>query len=296
MDDLEKSLRNFIVTNKMADEKPKVIYRGQRGQQFRDMIGRLLINSQLKPKYIDILLDEYSISIYDIVFTHKSANSYNNYEFYELLGDKTVNKSIAWYLSRRFPELIKNLGGVEIMTKLITNLQSKKSLSAISSSLDFWKFITADETFRNTKKTNMLEDVFEAFIGATEYLIDERVSQGAGYSISYNIMKSILDQDNTISTEWEYVTDPITRLQETFNSGELRARSIGVLNPYEERQIQDPTGMKKWSVTISRRIGDKSEELGTGIDSTKPLAKKKAAVMALQTLAARGFVYTKKIE
>lgn len=287
--ELEKILINFVDINKMAEEK--ITVKGIRGYQFREMIRRLFVGSNLKEKYIDILLDEYSLSIYDLVFTHITANPYNNYEFYELLGDKTVNKSIAWYLARRFPELMVNPQGTEIMTKLVTSLQSKKSLSAISRELDFWTYITADQASRDTKKTDILEDVFEAFIGATEYLIDERVKQGAGYLVAYNIIKSIFDKME-ISTEWEYVTDSITKLNETFKSNELIRKNIGILNP--SRESQDPL-TKQWTVIISRRVGNMDEILGTGTDSKKQLSKIKAATMSIENLRQKGFVYTKKI-
>jgi len=288
--EIENLLINFIYSNKMDEEK--IIVRGIRGRQFSSMIGKLLVGSGLKSKYIDILLDEYSLSIYDVAFTHSSANSYSNYEFYELLGDKTVNKSIAWYLARRFPHLMSNPQGPEIMTKLITKFQSKKSLSSISKDLNFWDYISADKASRDTKKTSILEDVFEAFVGVTEYLIDERIKQGAGYIVSYNIIKSIFDRMEDISTEWEYITDPITKITETFKSNDLKIRGIGILNPYDE--TQDPV-LKQWTVVISRKVSNRDEVLGSGIDSKKQMARNKAAVEALDSLKQRGFFYSKQL-
>lgn len=282
-DFIEKLLINFIDNNKMYEEK-NIIY-GDRGQSFKNMIKNILTLSQLKPKYIDILLDEYSLSIYDITFTHKSANSLQNYEIYEILGDTTVNKCIVWYLTRRFPYIWNDPSGVEKLSKSTSKLRSKKTLSTISKTIDFWKFISADQDARNLKKTDILEDVFEAFIGATEFLLDERIKRGVGYTICYTIMKTIFDSQE-ISLDLSIITDPITRLKETFDSKELKEKGIGI---QEISAVMTPEN--KWYITIYKTDNRGNRILlGEGLDFKKRTAQYTASEKALKRLKDLGFV------
>ena len=72
------------------DKQALQVYNGPRDQEFKDMIKTILKLGKLKEKYIDVLLDEEGLSVYDKVFTHPSVDPLNNYEFYEILGDITV--------------------------------------------------------------------------------------------------------------------------------------------------------------------------------------------------------------
>ena len=72
---------------------------------FQSFIRSLLKIGKLKEKYINEITDPPGIEQYKIAFTHESIDPKQNYEFFETLGDQTLNKSIVWYFSRRFPEL-----------------------------------------------------------------------------------------------------------------------------------------------------------------------------------------------
>lgn len=182
---------------------------------FREFISGLLRFSNLKKKYINVLINDENIEVYKQVFTHISVDAEKNYEFFEILGDVTLNKSIVWYLKERFPNL-QNAQGVKIIARLRINLVSKKNFSSIAAKLGFAAFIRVDEEHRQTKMQSVMEDVFEAFFGATELLIDKIVCPGSGYGICYRMVKSILDQE-PISLKYEDLYDPITRLKETFD-------------------------------------------------------------------------------
>lgn len=183
--------------------------------EFKKFISDLLQLSHLKKKYIEILINDENLETYKKVFTHISIDPENNYEFFEILGDVTLNKSIVWYLKDRFPNL-QNASGVKIIARLRINLVSKKNFSTIAEKLGFGKFIRADQEFIDNKMPSLLEDVFEAFFGATEFLIDSIVCHGAGYGICFKLIKAILDQE-PISLKYEDLYDPITRLKETFD-------------------------------------------------------------------------------
>lgn len=160
-------------------------------------------------------MDEESMKIYSDAFTHISIDSDRNYEYLEILGDVTCNKSIVWYIKDRFPQL-QNSEGVKVIARLRINLVSKKNFSIIADQLGFTEFISCEKDIKDQKGKSILEDVFEAFFGATELLIDKMISPGAGYSICYRIIKNILDEQY-ISLDYEDLYDPITRLKETFD-------------------------------------------------------------------------------
>ena len=83
-----------------SSKEIKIIY-GIRGTQFRNKIQSIL-KGNLKEEYIDKVTDPEGMKLYDQIFTHRTANEVTNYEFFELLGDQTINKTLVWYFSRRF--------------------------------------------------------------------------------------------------------------------------------------------------------------------------------------------------
>ena len=195
-------------------DAPIIIY-GSRDDDFKAFLISLLHKSGLKTKYINMLVSDENIKVYSSAFTHVTADPKHNYEFLEILGDVTCNKIIVWYIKDRFPMLC-NTDGVKVIARLRINLVSKKNFSVLSEKLGFVSFISCDSEIREQKMKSILEDVFEAFFGATELLLDTIISPGAGYGICFRIFKSILD-DMDISLRYEDLYDPITRLKETFD-------------------------------------------------------------------------------
>jgi dsRNA-specific ribonuclease len=171
------------------------LYQGIRDCTFKNLISNTLKLGNLKLKYIEILTNESSLKLYDQAFTHHSYDPLNNYEYLEFLGDSTINKSIVWYLSRRYPELNKK-SGVQILARLKINMVSKQRFSEIADSLNFWDFISCDNDMRLTQKKSLLEDTLESFIGVTEKLIDDLFRRGSGYDIVYNIIETLFNRTN----------------------------------------------------------------------------------------------------
>ena len=68
-------------------ETEKLIYYGPRDEEFRQLIMSLLEKGSLHPKYIKSLTDEKSMKHFGEAFTASSADSVNNYERYEQIGD-----------------------------------------------------------------------------------------------------------------------------------------------------------------------------------------------------------------
>ena len=189
----------------------------KRGNDFKNCLRGIFEMSNLNEKYINLLLNDENMKIYDQVFTHESVEPEYNYEVYEMLGDATLNKNVVWYIHRKFPFL--NIPkGVQIISKLKNSLVSKQMLGKIAgeNGLNFDDFIKSTEEEFRSKRESLREDVFEALIGATEKILDEQIRFGVGNEICRQILEAIYDQQN-ISLKYTDLYDPKTILKETFD-------------------------------------------------------------------------------
>lgn len=265
------------------------IYNGIRGVQFEEFIRRLLKRGNLKQKYIDYLIDPDSMKLYSQAFTSPTADEKCNYEIMEQLGDLTANKAIVWYFFRRYPGL-NNPEALPILALLKIKYGSKKVFFDIANNLGFWDYITASVESRTHIRKSLLEDTLEAFLGATELIIDTRIRQGVGYSICYDIVKSFFDE-KPISLKYENLMDAKTRLKEVFDlykdQGQPKYEIIETVKTDEGFALQTvgvyivPRGAK--SVDISRLT-----PIAVGKASIRIDAEQKAADYALRVLAGRG--------
>ncbi len=259
-------------------------YLAPRGEPFKNMIINILkTRSKLKDNYIKLITDDKSMKLYECAFTHPSVDEVNNYEFYELLGDSTVNKSIVWYLMRRFPHLI-NPKGVCIIARLKICLVSKKTLAGLCEQLHVWDYISCDAETRQTKMKKTLEDVFEAFMGVTEYLVDANILLGGGYSICYNMIASLFNEIH-ISLKYEDLYDAKTRLKELMDF--YKNKTIFDLK-YESTKL-DPLFSTDVFCTIETDGRCKKICVGSGKACLKQDSEQKGSEEALLTLKRMGF-------
>jgi hypothetical protein len=254
-------------------ESPKHL--GIRGDPFRNFIKTILTKGLIKYEKIDELLDEKQnlpslpqeyednllsesgLSYYSTAFTHKSADPYNNYEFYETLGDATLKKTIRWYISYRFPH-INHSDGSDILTKLAIKLEQTKNFANLARKLGFLDYITRNLPKWTEKEINkMLEDVFEAFFGVTELLLNKKYSIGVGYEISYRIFSNLMDLQD-IPINYEYLVDSITRMKELIDI--YTNNQMSKVHLFKDKQ----NDLFRYSITIlkdnvipQQKIGDK---------------------------------------
>lgn len=262
-------------------ENPIEIYSGDRGINFENMLRNILKKGKLKKEYIDRIVKN-GMPLYSQAFTHPTADENNNYEPLEFLGDSIVNCVIVWYLSRRFPQL-NCQDGVKILARLKINLVSKKVFANFGSELDFWKYVSADKETRDTKMKKTLEDVFEAFFGATQKLIDSEIRMGVGYSICYNIIQNLFE-NMQISLKYEDLYDPKTRLKEVFD---FFKDKIGQVK-YENERIDRIQYVKVYRLYTDERGKKQKILLGQGSAALKPDAVQKAASRAIEYLNREG--------
>ena len=267
----------------MTEEQ--VIYNGSRGTDFQYLIRKILKNAKIKDHYIDALLDEDGFKKYDIAFTSKSANETDNYEVYEQLGDLSANKFIVSYMYRKFPKL-KCSECVKIVARLRILYGSKQTFCVIAENLGFWPFISADEEQRNTEKKKLLEDTFEAFIGVTELMIDEKIRYNVGYAIVYEVLHSVFETVN-ISLKYEDLYDAKTRLKELFDLYNKGDSNIGTLQYEETKDLETrlTTSLVYQKITPTHRV-----LLGQGVASLKADAQQRAASSGIYKMNSKGYV------
>ena len=269
------------------------LYIGPRDDSFKSLIKDLLNKANIKDKYINLLTNHESMIEYGNAFTHDTVDENNNYQVYEQLGDLEANSFIVRYMYRRFPKL-KCSKAVKIVARLRINYGSKKVFAEIASKLGFWPFISASTELRGTKMKPLLEDSFEAFLGATSFMLDSYTQNGVGGAIVYDILETIFDK-MPISLAYEDLYDAKTILKETFDKfgGPLEAkyletkgedritRSIVYMGPKTSRATLLPTGeyipQRDWV------------EIGRGAKAAKDDAQQLAAVEGIKHLRTRGW-------
>jgi dsRNA-specific ribonuclease len=199
-----------------------------RGDAFKELITSVLRRGDLEQEYVSALTDKESIDMYNEVFTASSADAEKNYEMHEMLGDVVANCVFKWHAVRRFPQL-RCPDGVEFVAKLLIKYGSKDSFFSIADNLGFWPYISASVEDRRRNMKPLLEDVFEAWCGATVDLLDRKFLPGSGYGIVYRVLDSIFSEID-ISLSFESLVDAKTRYKETFDKnkelGEVEYLSI----------------------------------------------------------------------
>lgn len=96
--------------------------------------------------------------------THPSFDGCDNYERLEFLGDAVIELSISEILFKKYP--MEKEG---VLTKKRSALVCRESLSEIAADLNLDKYIIlgkGEEETGGRKKASILENVFEAVIGA----------------------------------------------------------------------------------------------------------------------------------
>ena len=144
----------------------------------------------------------------ELAFTHKSYNNSQNNERLEFLGDSILNSVISKYLFDRFDNEKEGL-----LTRMRAFLVKAETLITKAEELSLDKYIKLSKGTANLskeRKNSILEDAFEALIGAI--FID------GGWDIANEVILSIFNKDlKSLSSEMNF-KDAKTELQELFQS------------------------------------------------------------------------------
>ena len=144
----------------------------------------------------------------ELAFTHKSYRNSQNNERLEFLGDSILNSVISKYLFDRFDNEKEGL-----LTRMRAFLVKAETLITKAEELSLDKYIKLSKGTANLskeRKNSILEDAFEALIGAI--FID------GGWDIANEVILSIFNKDlKSLSSEMNF-KDAKTELQELFQS------------------------------------------------------------------------------
>ena len=125
----------------------------------------------------------------------------NNYETLEFLGDSVYGLIISKYLYERFPD--ENEG---FLTKMRTKLVNGEMMAKLARHLNFGPFIIMsrhiEDKCNGRNATHILEDVFEAFIGAMfldfnkidNYNLLDKFYSGIGYQLCETFVVNLIEE------------------------------------------------------------------------------------------------------
>ncbi len=154
----------------------------------------------------------HNLDYYVLALTHPSCNSESNtkhhdYERLEFVGDSVIGFVTADLIFKLHPEMDQGL-----MSKLRSYLVCSKALSAYARKYNLYELIHIGHSITKeqlVKSDKILEDVFEAFIGAL--YLDQ------GIEVAYRVIKEIFSSDIE-HTSIDDIVDAKTRLQEEIQS------------------------------------------------------------------------------
>ncbi len=221
-------------------------------------------------KDLKLFLKKFSIEpkhivLYEQAFTHPSYNAdantkHHDYERLEFLGDSVIDLAVAEISFVTRPDL--NQGS---LTKMRAALVSTGGLSSLARKYGLHEYIRLGNSFSGdiAKANHILENVFEAFIGAL--YLDQ------GFKVTKDVLVNIfIDLIKTFNAE--ALNDYKSRLQEEMQAEHRESVS------YEVVSESGPAHDKKFKV----RVLFDGIELGTGEGSTKKEAEQLAAKAALE--------------
>jgi len=191
----------------------------------------------------------------------------NSYEVLEFLGDAVIHAVIAEYLYRRYPD--KDQG---FLTKLRTKIEKGETLNKISRLLNFHKYAIISRNIEisggRDNNTNIMEDIFEAFIGALKLETNFETCQ----KFIINLIDNHIDFSDLINTDDNYKE---LLMQYYHKNGYKTTPTYILTNTIDEKP-------KKIFEMIAKDPDGKTIGLGKAISKTQ--AAQNAAKQALEKL------------
>lgn len=209
------------------------------------------------------------IELYELAFTHTSVNSEikgigKDYERLEFIGDAFLSMVVADLVFRLHPDWPQGE-----LSKTRAKLVQTENLVTIARSLHLADYVTIGHSITReavSQSKKILEDIFEAFIGAI--YLDQGADIAAGYVRTFfeqRIRKLSLDE----------LTDYKTKLQE-----DMQAEFREAVH-YQTTAEEGPAHEKIFTVHVLF----KDLVLGVGQGSSKKIAEQQAAKDALSKKA-----------
>lgn len=220
-------------------------------------IEELLNNLHIKPR---------NLELYQLALTHPSYNAdantvHHDYERLEYMGDAVLDFVSADIIFKKHPEMDEGK-----MSKLRSFLVKSQTLASYARSFSLADYVRAGHSIpadQINKSNKILEDVFEALVGAI-YL-------DCGLKVAYPFIYKFLKKDLKNLDETD-LTDPKTKLQE-----EMQAEHRDSVH-YELVSQDGPAHDRTFTVNVLFN----EIILATGSGKSKKAAEEDAARKALE--------------
>ncbi len=191
-----------------------------------------------------------------------SSTDGGNYQRLEFLGDAVLGHALALMLYESFPDLDQG-----DLTRMRAHLARSSSLSEVAALLGLERFVElgpSEETSRGRERYSLLEDVFEAVIGA--------VALDGGWQAAFDFIHQQFAADlEDLDERTLTLANPKTALQEA-----AQARGLPVPD-YQEVGVTGPDHNRMWAFEVVWE----GEVIARGEGRSKRQAQKRAARRAL---------------
>lgn len=275
-------------------EQTGELIHGIRGNEFTTFLKELFKKGDIKDKYLKCLSSKRSLVIFNQIFTHKSYDPNNNYEFYESLGDSTYGKILLWWFAKKYHK-INRPEHSEIMGRIKIMYAARKTLHLIGEKMGLWKYISMNKSESSSIK-KITEDVVESLIAGIELILDrEYMIVGVGYNAVYNILTYYLNELN-IKISYDTLVDDITKLDFLRKQWNKNNRENGkriCINFDKQATDDNKFKISYWlgsGGTDNKCFMGNKQYLGNAIGFTEQDAKHKAARISLGILNNMGYI------
>lgn len=249
---------------------------------FRDKIISILKMGTTQD-VINKVLDVNAMKLYTRAFTSKTANVHYNYEVLEHLGDLIANTCLGLYFSERFPHLFNHPQGQNILSRLKIKYVDSKSWALIAEKLGFFQFAIVNPDQKKEcldskeKRQKLLEDIFEAFMGATNKIFDQKYMLGSGFIVIRKIIKGLLnDAYPVIELTRKSLYDSKTRLKEYFDASEVKLFFNNSIKNLQYRHNKETKSVQVYLVLLNAQPIKLGEGQGETSNETEKIAAEKS--------------------
>lgn len=191
-----------------------------------------------------------------------------SYERLEFLGDAIVHSILAEYLFKRYPHTDEGF-----MTKLRTKIENGNTLSTLSKTIGLGEFAIISRHVENnggrTTNDSLLEDLFEAFIGAL-YL-------DASYDVCRKFLITIIEKEINLAQMLHEETNFKEKLLHFFHIRKWQDPIYGSLS------CEGPENKKVYTMYVKckKDVHDPGQIVGKGVGSSKKIGEQMAAKQAM---------------
>ena len=256
--------------------------------QIKNCIGLLLKAALIKKKYINVLLSPKSLSYLSTAFTDVSDNNENNLAFLHSLGSVTMNQTFVSYLVETYPTYTS--AQITNMKKNFFKDYPINKIAEYAMTIGVDKLIIYNSLKIKVLTTKIIQNVFEAIIGAIELIINKEFKEGLGCIIVRKLCYFVYNMINISSDN-----DPITLLKELYQT-ELNGHIQRIKFTKDEDNIFKAEIIDEFEfvdrVTGKEKI--RKIKIGEGFGRQKAIAQDEASKNALNYFKEQGIVKKQK--